>query len=53
LGSVTRNRRLFTGSVVATGTRRYTVELTTGTYAYACSAHPQTMHGTFIVVAKT
>jgi hypothetical protein len=49
LGSVTQNRRIFTGSVIGTGTRRYSVKLTPGTYAYACSAHPQTMHGTFVV----
>jgi hypothetical protein len=53
LGSVTQNRRLFTGSVVGTGTKRYSIGLTAGTYAYACSAHPQTMHATFTVVTKT
>ena len=52
LGSVTQNRRLFTGSVVGTGNKRYSVRLEVGTYAYACSAHPQTMHGTFIVVSN-
>jgi hypothetical protein len=52
LGSVTQNRRLFTGSVGGTGIKRYTLKLTAGTYAYACSAHPQTMHGTFVVVSN-
>ena len=51
LGSVTQNRRIFTGSIPGTGTKRYTVKLTPGTYAYACSAHPQTMHGMFAVTA--
>ncbi len=53
LGSVTQNRRIFTGSVLGTGTKRYSVKLTPGSYAYACSAHPQMMHGTFTVVSKT
>lgn len=49
LGSQTENRRIFTGSVRATGTKTYTVDLTPGKYAYACSAHPFTMNGTFTV----
>jgi hypothetical protein len=49
LGSVTENKRLFTGGIRFVGTKTYTVTLTPGTYAYACSAHPQTMHGTFAV----
>jgi hypothetical protein len=49
LGSITQNRRIFTGSIRGIGTKRYTVALTPGQYAYACSAHPNTMHGTFTV----
>jgi hypothetical protein len=49
LGSVTANKRLFTGGIRFVGTKTYTVTLTPGTYAYACSAHPQTMNGTFVV----
>jgi plastocyanin len=49
LGSVTENKRLFTGGIRFVGTKTYTVTLTPGTYAYACSAHPQTMNGTFTV----
>jgi hypothetical protein len=51
LGSITQNRRIFTGSVPGTGTRTYTVQLTPGSYAYACSAHPTIMHGNFQVTA--
>jgi hypothetical protein len=49
LGSVSQNRRIFTGSVPDVGTKTYTVTLKPGTYAFACSAHPQTMNGTFVV----
>lgn len=49
LGSQTANKRLLTGSIPGVGTRSYTLHLTTGHYAYACSAHPQTMNGTFVV----
>ena len=49
LGSMTTNARIFTGSVPATGTKTYTVALTPGKYAYACSAHPFSMNGTFVV----
>jgi hypothetical protein len=49
LGSQTENRRLFTTGVRFVGTRTYTVKLTPGKYAYACSAHPYTMNGTFVV----
>ena len=51
LGSVTANRRIFTGSIPGVGTRSYTLTLRRGTYAYACSAHPNVMNGTFVVVA--
>jgi hypothetical protein len=53
LGSITQNRRIFTGGIRFVGTKRYTVTLTPGEYAYACSAHPQTMHGTFVVTPAT
>jgi plastocyanin len=51
LGSQTENRRLFTGGIRWTGTKRYVLTLTPGSYAYACSAHFQTMNGTFTVTA--
>jgi|SRR5579872_3585406 len=51
LGSVTENRRIFTGSIRGIGTKSYTVDLTPGAYAYACSAHFRTMHGAFTVTA--
>jgi plastocyanin len=35
------------------GTKKYTATLTPGEYAYACSAHPKTMHGTFVVTPAT
>lgn len=49
LGSATANKRIFTGSVTGIGTKTYHVTLVAGTYVYACSAHPTTMHGTFFV----
>ena len=49
LGSITDNKRIFTGGIRSTGTKTYTVDLTPGSYAYACSAHPFTMNGTFTV----
>ena len=49
LGSITKNTRIFTGGIRFVGTKRYTVKLTPGKYAYACSAHPSTMNGTFTV----
>ena len=51
LGSLTQNRRIFTGSVRGVGTKEYTVHLMPGTYVYACSAHPETMHHSFVVTA--
>jgi hypothetical protein len=52
LGSQTAGRRLFTGGIAFVGTARYTLRLTPGRYAYACSAHPTTMNGTFVVTAR-
>jgi hypothetical protein len=49
LGSQTQNRRLFTTGIPWVGTRKYTVKLVPGSYAYACSAHFRTMNGTFVV----
>ena len=51
LGSQTTNQRLFTGSIPGVGDEHYTVNLTPGRYAFACSAHPDTMNGVFTVVA--
>jgi hypothetical protein len=51
LGSQTTNQRLLTGSIPNVGDEHYTLDLTPGRYAYACSAHPDTMNGTFTVVA--
>ncbi len=50
LGSQTTNKRLFTTGIPWVGTKRYVLHLTPGHYAYACSAHYQTMNGTFVVV---
>jgi hypothetical protein len=49
LGSRTQNKRLLTTGIPWVGTRRYTVRLVAGSYAYACSAHFRTMNGTFVV----
>lgn len=51
LGSVTANKRIFTGSIRGIGTKSYTLDLVPGTYAYACSAHFRTMNGSFVVTA--
>jgi plastocyanin len=51
LGSQTENKRLFTTGVRWVGTKRYTLTLTPGNYAYACSAHFRTMNGTFVVTS--
>ena len=51
LGSQTANKRLMTGSIPGVGTKTYTLHLTPGMYAYACSAHPTVMNGTFVVAA--
>jgi len=52
LGSQTENKRLLTTGIRWVGTKRYTLRLAPGTYAYACSAHPYIMNGTFVVTAK-
>ena len=49
LGSQTQKKRLLTTGIPWIGTRTYTLHLTPGSYAYACSAHFQTMVGTFVV----
>jgi hypothetical protein len=49
LGSQTQNRRLFTTGIPWVGTRKYTLKLVPGSYAFACSAHFRTMNGTFVV----
>jgi hypothetical protein len=49
LGSQTQNKRLFTTGIPWVGKRSYTLKLVPGRYAYACSAHFQTMNGTFVV----
>ena len=51
LGSQTTNVRILTGSIEGVGDETYTLNLTPGRYAYACSAHPEIMNGTFTVVA--
>jgi len=53
LGSQTQNRRLFTTGIPWVGTRKYTLKLAAGSYAYACSAHFRTMNGRFVVTPKT
>jgi plastocyanin len=51
LGSQTTNTRILTGGIEFVGDEHYTLSLSPGRYAYACSAHPQTMNGTFAVTA--
>jgi hypothetical protein len=51
LGSQTQSKRLFTTGIPWVGTRTYHLKLAPGRYAYACSAHFQTMNGTFVVTA--
>jgi plastocyanin len=53
LGSQTQNRRLFTTGIPWVGTRTYHLTFAPGRYAYACSAHFQTMNGTFVVTPRT
>ncbi len=52
LGSQTQNKRLLTTGIPWVGTKRYTLHLVPGSYAFACSAHFQTMVGTFVVTAR-
>ena len=52
LGSQTQNRRLLTTGIPWVGTRTYHLTLAPGRYAYACSAHFQTMNGTFVVTPR-
>lgn len=52
LGSQTQNKRLLTTGIPWVGTKRYTLHLVPGAYAFACSAHFQTMVGTFVVTAR-
>jgi hypothetical protein len=52
LGSQTANKRLFTTGIRWVGTKTYKLTLTPGNYAYACSAHYQTMNGTFVVTGS-
>ncbi len=49
LGSQTENKRLLTTGVRWRGTKTYTLKLTRGRYAFACSVHFRTMNGTFVV----
>jgi hypothetical protein len=51
LGSVTTNTRLFTGGIAFVGDETFTLDLAPGSYAYACSAHPDVMNGRFRVLA--
>jgi len=53
LGSQTQNRRLLTTGIPWVGTKKYRLRLAPGSYAFACSAHFQTMNGTFVVTAKS
>jgi hypothetical protein len=51
LGNATTNTRIFTGGIEFVGDETFTVDLAPGSYAYACSAHPDTMNGRFRVIA--
>lgn len=51
LGSQTTNTRLLTTSIEFVGDETYTLDLPPGSYAYACSAHFETMNGRFRVIA--
>ena len=51
LGSQTTNTRIVTTGIEFVGDETYTLDLTPGRYAYACSAHFDTMNGRFVVVA--
>jgi hypothetical protein len=51
LGSQTTNTRLLTTGIEFVGDETFTLDLPPGSYAYACSAHFETMNGRFLVVA--
>jgi len=51
LGSQTTNTRLVTTGIEFVGDETYTLDLPPGSYAYACSAHFETMNGRFHVIA--
>ncbi|HEU5213546.1 MAG TPA: hypothetical protein VFU10_12310 [Gaiellaceae bacterium] len=53
LGSQTQNVRILQTDVPFVGDQTFTVDLTPGRYAYACSAHPFDMNGVFVVVPPT
>jgi hypothetical protein len=53
LGSQTTNTRILQTDVPFVGDQTFTVTFTPGRYAYACSAHFETMNGTFVVVPPT
>jgi len=50
LGSQTTNTRILQTDVPFVGDQTFTLTLIPGRYAYACSAHPFDMNGTFVVV---
>jgi plastocyanin len=50
LGSKTTGERLASTEVPFVGDETFTIELTPGRYAYACSPHFQIMNGSFVVV---
>ena len=51
LGNKTTNTRLVTTGIEFVGDETYTLDLPPGSYAYACSAHFETMNGRFHVIA--
>jgi hypothetical protein len=51
LGSQTANTRLVTTGIEFVGDETFTLDLPPGSYAYACSAHFDTMNGRFRVIA--
>jgi len=51
LGDETTNTRLVTTGIEFVGDQTFTLNLSAGSYVYACSAHFQTMFGAFRVVA--
>jgi plastocyanin len=53
VGSKTTGARVASTDVEFVGDQTFTIELTPGQYAYACSPHFQTMNGNFRVLAAT